>query len=198
MGPINLDDNGNPDFEETLRLEGGILKLYITGYLEPRRWNDQESVWMGSRTTSLASDGSEGLSSPLVQGSIWIKKQTKSQPVRRCKLRVQWAYRWSLEIVYQRSRSTVHGADIATLSPISGSEPHGRDLHIPEEKLNRIFSEPTPVEFNLEETGVFIHLQGKSWMGAATVRMVNRIEPEGDISAVGRATSFNVSSGLIC
>ena len=95
--------------------------------------------------------------------------------------------------MYQRSRSTVHGADIATLSPISGATHFGRDLHIPEEELNRIFSEPTPVEFNLEETGVFIHLRGQVMDGRRhlTVRMVNRIEPEGDtLSAVGRATIF--------
>ena len=59
MGPINLDDNGNPDFEETLRLEGGIPQnFYITGYLEPRRWNDQEECVDGftDEAVSLPTD----------------------------------------------------------------------------------------------------------------------------------------------
>ena len=62
MGPINVDAEGNPDLEEILRLDGGIPQnFYITGYLEPRRWNDQEECVDGfTDEASLASDGSRG------------------------------------------------------------------------------------------------------------------------------------------
>ena len=74
MGPINLDDNGNPDFEETLRLEGGIPQnFYITGYLEPRHWNDQEECVDGFRTKRISPTDQKGLSSP------WFRTQYGSK-----------------------------------------------------------------------------------------------------------------------
>ena len=67
-----------------------------------------------------------------------------------------------------------------------------RDLHIPEEELNRIFSNPRQWNLIWKKRVYSSTSEGKSWMGGATtVRMVNRIEPEGDtLSAVGRATIF--------
>ena len=196
MGPINVDVEGNPDLEETLRLEGGIPQnFYITGYLEPRRWNDQEECVDGfTDEASLASDGSEGAVLPT--GSE-LNMDQKTNEITTGK---------TMQAPSSMGVSVVIGDSVSEIKIDSSwgrycdAKPHlwerthfSRDLHIPEEELNRIFSEPTPVEFNLEETGVFIHLRGQVMDGRRhlTVRMVNRIEPEGDtLSAVGRATIF--------
>ncbi len=45
LGPIGLDSENKPDENESLKLEDGAPQnFYITGYLEPQKWIDQEEV----------------------------------------------------------------------------------------------------------------------------------------------------------
>ena len=45
LGPIGLDSENKPDENESLKLEDGTPQnFYITGYLEPQKWIDQEEV----------------------------------------------------------------------------------------------------------------------------------------------------------
>jgi len=207
MGPIGKNPDGSPDLGETLILQDGIPQnFYITGYLEPRRWENTEELddSYGHPKTSIEyAEGEEMVGSA-------NSSQTEREPVYKDEITTGTTMRAPSSIGLSTVLESLEGGLSLYCewgNYIQESKGHWKRTHnkfthkINAEKLKQIFESASPEIFAVNENNLYIHLKANvvGERKHLTCRLVNGQKPVDDKQRnIAEATIFQCSLKLEC
>ena len=164
LGPIGKDAAGNPDPNEKLEMADGTPQnFYITGYLEPRRWDTQEEniedFLEGSGISENPDDPEKEINSTEITG----EEESELSEEVRSGTTLQAPSSMGVSVVLPLTAPSLEvTASWGTYSKEEDTdvwlrEPHSKSWDFSESQINEI--DGSSREFEADQEGVRIHLR---------------------------------------